>query len=75
MSLTPAERGQRGGQRTVERHGQMHIECIGRQGFQTTVERHYGGDVHAYMAALWALLGAGAKVAYDPNLGCRVAAA
>ncbi|WP_216329812.1 hypothetical protein [Deinococcus aestuarii] len=75
MSLTPAERGQRGGLRTVERHGNMHMECIGRLGFQITVERYYGGDAHAYMAALRGRQGAGARVKYDPQLGCRVGTA
>lgn len=60
----------RGGQRTFQVHGSTHMEDIGRAGFQVTVERYYGGDAHAYMAALRTRQGHGAQV--SPELGCRV---
>ncbi|AFZ69769.1 hypothetical protein [Deinococcus peraridilitoris] len=75
MTLTPAQRGQRGGQRSVKRHGHIHMESIGRQGFHTTVERDYAADVRAYMAALRKRQGNGVQLQNDPRLLCPVAAA
>lgn len=69
MSLTPAERGRLGGQATYQRHGSMHVEAIGRAGFETTALRYYGGDARAYMDALRERQAEGQP---DPRLGCRV---
>lgn len=69
MPRTAAERGKLGGQATYQRHGSMHMEAIGRAGFETTVERYYGGDVQAYMDALRQRQ---AKGEHDPRLGCQV---
>lgn len=69
MTLTAAERGSLGGKTTHQRHGSMHMEAIGRAGFQTTVERYYGGDVQAYMNALRSRQAGGE---YDPRSQCRV---
>jgi len=47
----------------------MHMEAIGRAGFETTALRYFGGDVQAYMEALRQRQ---AKGEHDPWLGCRV---
>lgn len=52
LSLSATERGRLGGQATAQRHGSVHMETIGRAGFWATVERHFGGDVAAYMRML-----------------------
>lgn len=36
--------GSRGGRSTVQRHGREHMVAIGRRGFDTTTQRHFGGD-------------------------------
>lgn len=69
MTLTAAQRGSLGGRATHQRHGSMHMEAIGRAGFQATVERYYGGDVQAYMNALRSHQ---AKGEYDPRSRCQV---
>lgn len=68
--LTHAERGRLGGLRTSARHGQVHMEAIGRAGLHGGVQRYYNGDVGAYMAALRARITTDAV--FDPRLGCRV---
>jgi len=69
MPRTAAERGRLGGHTTYQRHGSMHMEAIGRAGFETTALRYFGGDVQAYMEALRQRQ---AKGEHDPWLGCRV---
>ncbi|NJO12674.1 MAG: hypothetical protein HC872_03500 [Gammaproteobacteria bacterium] len=41
--LNHAQRGRLGGQRTLSRHGHHHFECIGRFGYEVTLERHFAG--------------------------------
>lgn len=67
--LTHAERGRLGGTATAQRHGSVHMEAIGRAGFWATVERHFGGDVQAYMQMLRTRRAAGQE---NATLGCRV---
>ena len=67
--LTHAERGSLGGKTTAQRHGSTHMEAIGRAGFWATVEKHFGGDVAAYMQMLRTHRAAGQPSA---ALGCRV---
>lgn len=67
--LSPAERGSLGGKATAQRHGSMHMEAIGRAGFWATVEKHFGGDVQAYMQMLRAHRAKGQE---NQALGCRV---
>jgi len=45
-----AKHGSKGGRVTVERHGAKHMRRIGRKGFESTTERHFGGceDAHKY---------------------------
>lgn len=50
--LSATERGRLAGQATAQRHGSIHMETIGRAGFWATVEKHFGGDVAAYMRML-----------------------
>ncbi len=50
--LSATERGRLGGQPTAQRHGSVHMETIRRAGFWATVERHFGGDVAAYVRML-----------------------
>lgn len=67
--LTHAERGRLGGLSTARKHGSTHMEAIGRAGFWATVERHYGGEMEAYMNTLRRHSGPGE---FDPLLGCHV---
>ncbi|RJF74599.1 hypothetical protein D3875_03395 [Deinococcus cavernae] len=67
--LTHAERGSLGGKATAQCHGSMHMEAIGRVGFWATVEKHFGGDVAAYMQMLRTHRAAGQPSA---ALGCKV---
>jgi hypothetical protein len=47
-----ATHGRKGGMTTVQRHGRAHMQRIGKQGFQATVQRHYAGDARAYVNKL-----------------------
>lgn len=49
MSLSPTERGSRGGQATFQRHGTPHMSAIGYGGMLIVVTRYFGGDVAAMM--------------------------
>lgn len=69
MARSLAERGRLGGQATAQRHGAVHMEAIGREGFRVTVERSYSGDSKADMAALRERQQKGKT---DPCLGCQV---
>ena len=42
----------KGGRTTVQRHGKTHMAEIGARGFETTVNRHWGGDRASYLKYL-----------------------
>ncbi len=67
--LSAAQCGRLGGQVTAQRHGSVHMDAIGRAGFWATVEKHFGGDVAAYMRMLRTHRAQGATSA---ALGCNV---
>ena len=50
-----AAMGAKGGRRTAEKHGRLHMELIGRRGWWATVLRHWNGDPRAYMNYIIAL--------------------
>ncbi|TNM70725.1 hypothetical protein FHR04_12235 [Deinococcus radiopugnans ATCC 19172] len=64
-----AARGRLGGQATAQRHGAVHMDAMGRDGFRVTVERSHSGDSKAYMVAIRERQQQGKT---DPRLGCQV---
>jgi hypothetical protein len=55
LPLSPSERGKKGGQKTLGKHGAQHMRIIGRAGYESTLERHYAGDaslMHAHLLKL-----------------------
>ena len=50
--LDHRERGRLGGQRTLARHGHHHFECIGRLGYEVTLERHFNSNPDAMQTFL-----------------------
>ncbi len=50
-----AAMGAKGGRRTAEKHGSLHMELIGRRGWWATVLKHWNGDPRAYMNYIIAL--------------------
>ena len=69
-ALSPVERGRLGGLATARRHGSVHMEAIGRDGFWTTVKRHWNGNAAAYLEAQRRRPRRGER---DSQLRCRVA--
>lgn len=65
-----SERGRKGGQATLEKHGSHHFSIIGTAGRQAVLEKHWNGDARAMHRFLsrcrWA------RRRYDERLGCTV---
>jgi hypothetical protein len=72
-SLNHRERGRLGGQRTLQRHGHHHFECIGRLGYEVTLERHFNSDPDAMQIFLNRCRHTATR--YDARSRCRVRSA
>jgi hypothetical protein len=68
--LNHRERGRLGGQRTLARHGHHHFECIGRLGYEVTLERHFNNDPDAMQTFLNRCRHSATR--FDARSRCRV---
>ena len=64
LPLSLSERGKKGGQKTLEEHGNQHMRIIGRAGYESTLERHYAGDAKAMHSHLL-------KLRHAPRTWCE----
>jgi hypothetical protein len=71
--LDHAQRGRLGGQRTLARHGPHQFQCIGRLGYEVTLERHFAGDLNAMQTFLNRCRQSATR--YDERTRCQVRSA